>query len=123
MLLELFCEDRVLTGEVVSQGQKVVTSCFLRLALSLDSFPVALDVFGEEILATNLIEIAKMVDAFLGMESYFVEGVGDELFFAPVDVPVIIFGLTIVAMEHGFLDAIGEESLELDIVAISIQPY
>ena len=58
-----------------------------------------------------------MIDLFVGMESDFLESFGDELLFAPVDVPVVILSLTIVPFFHGSLDAVGEVSFELDLGA------
>ena len=56
-----------------------------------------------------------MVDSFLWEESNLVECFRDELFLAPVDVPVIVFCLAILSVGERLLDAVGEEGLELDL--------
>lgn len=56
-----------------------------------------------------------MVDAFFWEESYFIKGLRDVLFLTPVNIPIIVFGLTVLASKHGFLDAVGEIGLELDV--------
>jgi hypothetical protein len=64
-----------------------------------------------------------MVDAFIRKQSNFVQGFIDELLFAPVDVPVVVFGLAVSPPGHGLLDAIGEESFEFDIATRSGREY
>ena len=56
-----------------------------------------------------------MVDSFLWEESYLIEGLVYELFFAPVDVPVIIFSLLITSRRESLLNAVGEEGFEFNI--------
>ncbi len=92
---ELLDEDWVLAGHVIGEGEVVVPTGFLCLPLPLQCLFVALYVFREEVLAGDLIEIAEMVDAFVGEKTDLVEGFGDKLFLAPVDVPVIVFGLPV----------------------------
>jgi hypothetical protein len=58
-----------------------------------------------------------VVDSFVGEEANLIEGFGYKLLLAPVDVPVIFFGLRVLASEHGLLDAVLEEGLELDVAA------
>lgn len=77
-------------------------------------------VFGEEIFAANLIEISEMVDFSFWVESDFIEGFGNELFFAPVDIPVIVLSLFPLTIEEGLLDAVGEEGFELDVGALIV---
>jgi hypothetical protein len=54
-----------------------------------------------------------MVDTLIGKEPYLIEGFGDELLLAPIDVPIIIVSLLILAAEQRLLDAVREEGLEL----------
>lgn len=56
-----------------------------------------------------------MVDSFFGEESDFIQSFIDELFLAPVDVPVVIFGLLVSSGLKSFWDAVGEIGLEFDI--------
>lgn len=115
--LELLQKDGVFAGQAVSQGKIIISSCFFGLSLALDGLLISLHVLGEEVLAADLIEISEVVDALLREEFYFIEGLRDVLFFTPVDVPVIVFGLPVLASKHGFLDAVGEIGLEFDVGA------
>lgn len=54
-----------------------------------------------------------MVDALIGKEPYLIECLCDELFLAPIDVPVIIVSLPILATQQRLLNAVREEGLEL----------
>lgn len=56
-----------------------------------------------------------MVDSFIGIEPNFIEGFRDELFFAPVDIPVILFGLFVLSGKHGFLNAVHKKCLEFNL--------
>jgi len=58
-----------------------------------------------------------VVDSLFWKETNFVECLGNILFLAPVNIPIIIFSLSVLSAEHCFLDAIGEVSLEFDVVA------
>jgi hypothetical protein len=115
--LEFLQENRVFAGQAVSQGKIIISCCFFGLSLALDGLLISLHIFGEEVLTADLIEISKVVDAFFRKESYFIEGLRDVLFLTPVYIPVIVFGLAVVASKHGFLDAVGEIGLEFDVVA------
>lgn len=115
--LEFFKKDRVLTGQTVSQRKVIISCCFFSLPLTLDGLLVAFYVFGEEIFSTDFIEISEVVDSLFWKEANFIECLGNILFLAPVNVPIIIFSLSVLSAEHCFLDAIGEVSLEFDIVA------
>ena len=53
-----------------------------------------------------------MIDSFIRVKSYFVKSLGDELFFTPVNIPVIFLGLFILAIEKGLLNTINKESFE-----------
>lgn len=53
-----------------------------------------------------------MIDSFIGVKPDFVKSLGDELFFTPVNIPVIFFGLFILAIEKGLLNTIDKESFE-----------
>ena len=117
LTLPFLCENRVLAGQVVGQRQKIIASCLLILALPLNCFSVAFDIFRKEIFSANLVEIAEMIDAFVRVQAYLIEGLADKLLLAPVYVPVILLGLPVVSSQHGFLDAVGEERLEFDIIA------
>lgn len=64
-----------------------------------------------------------MVDALLGEEADLIEGLRDELLLAPVDIPIVVLGLMVLAGSQGLLDAIGEVCLELYLVAESKQEY
>ncbi len=116
-LFELLCEDRVLARHVVGQRQVVVAGSLLSLALALEGLLVAFDIFGEKVLPADLIEVPEVVDAPVGEEPYLVECFGDELLLAPVDVPVVVFGLAVGAAGQSLLDAVGEVGLELDFAA------
>ena len=54
-----------------------------------------------------------MVDSFVRVEPDSFKSFRDELFLAPVDVPIIIFGLSIVPFFHCLKDAVGEERFVL----------
>lgn len=114
IFFELLGEDGVLARQIVGEGQVIVASGLFGFAFALDGFFVALDVFREEILATDFVEVPEVVDSFVRVEPDFIEGVVDELLLAPVDVPVIVLSLAIGAGGQGFLDAVGEVGLELD---------
>ena len=64
-----------------------------------------------------------MIDAFVRVQAYLIEGLADKLLLAPVYVPVILLGLPVVSSQHGFLDAVGEERLEFDIIAKLLSGY
>jgi hypothetical protein len=115
--LEFFKKDRVLTGQTVCQRKVIISCCFFSLPLTFDGLLVAFYVFGEEIFSTNFIEISEVVDSLFWKETNFVECLGNILFLAPVNIPIIIFSLSVLSAEHCFLDAIGEVSLEFDVVA------
>ena len=53
-----------------------------------------------------------MIDSFIGVKPDFVKSLGDELFLTPVNIPVIFFGLFILAIEKGLLNTIDKESFE-----------
>jgi hypothetical protein len=53
-----------------------------------------------------------MVDFSIGIEADFIEGFGDELFLAPVDIPVVVFGLFILTAEEGLLNTVDKKGLE-----------
>ncbi len=53
-----------------------------------------------------------MVDFFIGVESDFIKGFRDKLLFAPVDIPVIFFGLFILTVKQSLLNTIDEKSLK-----------
>lgn len=55
-----------------------------------------------------------MVDPLVREEPDFVQRFGDELLLAPVDIPIVVFGLFVGAVEQARLDAVGEIGLELD---------
>lgn len=97
VFFELLSEDGVLAREVVGKRQVIVTSSFVGLAFPFYRFFVAFYVFGEKVLATNFVEVPEMVDAFVWEEPDFVEGLVDELLLAPIDIPVVILGLPVVA--------------------------
>jgi len=56
-----------------------------------------------------------MVDSFVRKEPYLIKSVVDELLFAPVDIPVVIFCLLVPPSVKGLLNTIGEEGFEFDI--------
>jgi hypothetical protein len=58
-----------------------------------------------------------VVDAFVGEEPDFIEGLGNEFLLAPVDIPVVVFCLAIAPSAQGFLDAVGEEGFEFNVGA------
>ena len=55
-----------------------------------------------------------MIDSFVRMESYFLERFRDKLFFTPVDIPILIFSLTVVAIQKCTLDAVLEIGFKFD---------
>ena len=55
-----------------------------------------------------------MVYPSVGVESDFIQGLGNELLFAPVNVPVILFGLFVLAILQSLLNEVDEKSFELD---------
>lgn len=121
--LELLEEDGVLAGQIVGEGQVVVACSLFGLALALEGLLVALDIFGKQILAADLVEVAKVVDAFVRKEPDLVERFGDELLLAPVDVPIVLLGLPILPASQGLLDAVGEVGLELNLRTMSTSTY
>lgn len=56
-----------------------------------------------------------MVDSFVGKEPNAIECFGDELFLAPVDIPVFLFSLLIPSFSQARRDAVSKKSLELNI--------
>lgn len=59
-----------------------------------------------------------MINSLIGKQSHFIESFSKELFLAPINIPVIIFGLLIRSLGQGCRDAICEECLEFYIGAI-----
>lgn len=55
-----------------------------------------------------------MVYPPVGVESDFIQGLGNELLFAPVNVPVILLGLFVLAIQQSLLNAVDEKGFELD---------
>lgn len=121
--LELLEEDRVLTGQVISKRQVVIPCCLFCLALPLERLLVALDILRQQILPADLVVVAEVVDALLGEEADLIERFGDVLLLAPVDIPIVVLGLVVLAGSQGLLDAVGEVGLELYLVAESTQEY
>ena len=64
-----------------------------------------------------------MVDAFVRKEPDLVKRLGDELFLAPVDVPIVLLGLSILPASQRLLDAVGEVGLELNLRTMSTSTY
>jgi hypothetical protein len=64
-----------------------------------------------------------VVDSSVWEESYLIECFRDVFLFAPVDVPVVFFGLRVVPADHGFLDAVLEEGFEFDVGAEWVVGY
>ena len=54
-----------------------------------------LDIFGKEIFAADLIPVPKMIDSFVRKQPNFIECFRDEFFFTPINIPVIIFSISI----------------------------
>ena len=59
-----------------------------------------------------------MVDSFVGKEADFVEGFRDELFLAPVDIPVVFLRLLILTVEQRLLNTVDEEGFEFHLGTI-----
>lgn len=56
-----------------------------------------------------------MIDSFVGVESDFLECFRDVFLLAPVDIPIVILSLAIVAIRHGAEDAVGEKGFEFNL--------
>ena len=68
----------------------MVTVSFLNFALFLEGPPILFNIFRKQILAAKFVEVAKVVDSFVGVKSDSLEGFWNELFLAPVHIPIII---------------------------------
>ena len=115
--LVFLVENGVLAGQVVGQRDEIIASGLLGLALPLDCFFISFDIFREQVFPADLIEISEMIDPFLREEPDLIESVRDELLLAPVDIPIIIFGLSITPPLEGVRYAITEECFEFNIRA------
>jgi hypothetical protein len=56
-----------------------------------------------------------VVDALFRKEPYLIERLRNVLLLTPVNVPVVLFRLVVLTTGERLLDAVGEESLELDL--------
>jgi len=74
---------------------------------------VLFEILYELILPTKLIIISKVVD-FLVCSQLLLVKLGDELFFAPDDIPRIVFYLFIASLLKGFENAVGEVGFIFD---------
>lgn len=123
VFFKFFSEDGVLAGHVVCEGKVVIPCGFLYLALSLECFFVAFDIFRKQILSTDFIEISKMVDASVRKEPDLIKRFSNLLLLAPVDIPIIILSLFVHAVGQTLLDAVGEVGFEFDLGTESRQNY
>jgi len=112
---EFFSKNGVLAWQVVSQRDVVIACSLLRPSFSFCRLFVPFDIFAQQIFPANFVEIPKMVDSFVRKEPYLIKSIVDELLFAPVDIPVVIFCLLVPPSVKGLLNTIGEEGFEFDI--------
>ena len=64
-----------------------------------------------------------MIDSLVREQPHFIQGFRDELLLAPVNIPIIFFGLFICASLHGGLDAVDKVGLEPDFSAALLESY
>jgi len=56
-----------------------------------------------------------MVDSSVWIESDFVQGFGNELFLAPVNIPVVFFSLFVLSVHKSLLNAVYKKCLEFQV--------
>lgn len=115
---ELLQEDWVFTRQVVSEWKIVIARCFFSFSLLFQSLFIAFNIFGKQVLSTNLIVVPKVIDSSFGKESHFIKSLRDVLFLAPINIPIFIFSLIVLSALHCFLNTVSKKGFKLDLVAI-----
>lgn len=112
ILFKFISENNILGREDEGGGVKIVGLGLSLFSLSLQVLFMLFQISNKHILATELIEISKMVDSLVWEQPLLIQLI-NELFLAPNDIPVIAFSPLISFLLKSIINAVGEISFEL----------
>ncbi len=121
--LEFLLESWVLRGQSISHGNEVVGVRFFLFALLLKRFFILFYVFGHKILPAELIVVPEVINFLSRKQPDLVESMADQMFFAPINIPVIVLCPFVASFKQSLADAVIEICFKLNIWSESINWY